>query len=482
MTPADAARPPATYPGAPHSDAGHPNAGHHGAGQSHADQSHAGPSDARSPRAGATAAAPERAGSARTGPLRLTRVLLVDDDAPVREALGQTLELADLTPVLTGSYIEAKDHIGPDFAGIIVSDIRMPGKDGFALLELALSRDPELPVILLTGEGDVPMAVQGMQAGAFGFLEKPCAPKDLLEVIARALKARALVLENRRLKRELARGDAAARMLAGKSPLAEELRAQVRAVARTKAEVLVAGAPGSGTSKVAEVIHLLSREAARPFVKRSAAALGPDGLADALAEAGTGSLFIDEVAALRPDAQLALLDLLDRGHAADQRARVIAGTYRDLEAETAAGRFSHDLYYKLDGMRVRVPALRERAEDIPILFRHYVAQACEQANLPEPEITPEITARLMAQDWPGNARSLMNAAMRFAMGLGETAPAEDLGLAEQLARVERALLIAALDKAGGRAAVAAEALKLPRKTFYDKLARHDLKPEDFRPA
>jgi two-component system C4-dicarboxylate transport response regulator DctD len=404
------------------------------------------------------------------------KVLLVDDDPPVREALGQTLELADLYPVLASAYIEAKDHISRDFPGVIVSDIRMPGKDGFALLDYALSIDPDLPVILLTGEADVPMAVRGIAAGAFDFLEKPCAPSDFVDVVEKALKARALVLENRALKRELAAGDAAQRMLFGTSPRAEDLRQRARAVARTRADVLVSGPSGSGTSKVAEVIHLLSAAAPHPYIKRSAAALSPETLESALVEAGSGSLFLDEVAALDPATQLTLLDRLDGGRGA----RVIAGTYRDLQVQTTQGHFSEDLFFRLDVMQVRIPGLHERPEDIPVLFRHYVAQACEQANIPEPEISPDLTARLMAQDWPGNARSLMNAAMRFVLGVGEGASVETLGLAEQMAQVERTLLIAALERAQGRATQAAEALKLPRKTFYDRLARHGLKPEDYR--
>ncbi len=206
------------------------------------------------------------------------RVLLVDDDRAVREALGQTLELAGLRPVLAGSYIEAKDHIAPDFEGVVLSDIRMPGKDGFALLEHSRKVDPDLPVILLTGEGDVPMAVRGMSGGAFDFLEKPCNPSDLLAVVGKALKTRALVLENRALKREIRRGDAAARMLVGTSALSEQMREAARAAARTSAEVLVSGPPGAGTAKVAEVIHLLSAAAMRPFVKLSAASATPDSL------------------------------------------------------------------------------------------------------------------------------------------------------------------------------------------------------------
>jgi two-component system C4-dicarboxylate transport response regulator DctD len=278
------------------------------------------------------------------------------------------------------------------------------------------------------------------------------------------------------LKRELAAGDAAQRMLFGTSPRAEDLRQRARAVARTRADVLVSGPSGSGTSKVAEVIHLLSAAAPHPYIKRSAAALSPETLESALVEAGSGSLFLDEVAALDPATQLTLLDRLDGGRGA----RVIAGTYRDLQAQTTQGHFSEDLFFRLDVMQVRIPGLHERPEDIPVLFRHYVAQACEQANIPEPEISPDLTARLMAQDWPGNARSLMNAAMRFVLGVGEGASVETLGLAEQMAQVERTLLIAALERAQGRATQAAEALKLPRKTFYDRLARHGLKPEDYR--
>ncbi|ALG90631.1 MAG: sigma-54 dependent transcriptional regulator [Pseudomonadota bacterium] len=405
------------------------------------------------------------------------KVLLVDDDPPVREALGQTLELAGLSPVLAGSYIEAKDHVTPGFEGVVVTDIRMPGKDGFALLEFSQRIDPDLPVILLTGEGDIPMAVRGISAGAFDFLEKPCAPREFVAIVEKALKTRTLVLENRRLKRQVESGDAAARMLFGESRQADELRARVRSAARSSAEVLITGAPGTGTSKVAEVIHLLSAGSLRPFQKLAAASASPESLAGAFAAAEGGSLFLDELAALGPAAQFTLLELLD----GDGGPRVIAGTYRDLDAEVAEGRFNPDLFYKLDVMRVRIPALRERPDDIPVLFRHYVSIACEQAALPQPEITTDVIARLMAQDWPGNARSLMNAAMRFAMGLNEVEQVEEqAGLAEQLARVEKSLLIEALRRADGHATEAAKALKLPRKTFYDKLARHGIRPEAYR--
>ncbi|MCB1336150.1 MAG: sigma-54-dependent Fis family transcriptional regulator [Maritimibacter sp.] len=407
------------------------------------------------------------------------RVLLVDDDAAVREALGQTLELGGYDPVVCGSYIEAKDHIAPGFAGIVVCDIRMPGKDGFALLDYARGIDDELPVILLTGEGDIPTAVRGMTAGAFDFLEKPCAAADLIAVVEKAVRTRDLVLENRRLRLQAETGDAAARLLRGNSALSERMRREARAVARTMADVLITGEPGVGTAKMAEVVHLLSAVSRAPFVKVSGAAATPETLAETFASAEGGSVFIDEVANLSAQAQFALLEGLE----APQAPRVLAGSYRDLAALAGEGRFHPDLYYLLEAAHIHIPPLRDRREDIPVLFRHYVAIASEQADLTPPEITPEYLARLMQNDWPGNARALMNEAMRFAMGMEAPGGEDDgsgPGLADQLAQVERSLLIDALERHGGHATEAARALKVPRKTFYDKLAKYGIRAEDYR--
>ena len=407
----------------------------------------------------------------------IRKVLLVDDDAAVREALAQTLELAEYEPVTAGSFVAAKDHIHRDFGGVIISDIRMPGRDGFHLLAYAREVDPELPVVLLTGEGDIPMAVQAMGQGAFDFLEKPCAAADLLAVLERAFAARAEILLEREQRRELERGDPAARMLFGLSDQAEALRERVRSVAPTRAEVLVTGPAGSGVSKVAEVVHLMSPVGQGPFVKRPASGLNPDDLLRVCKDAAGGSLYLDEISAMSDATQYAALELIEQG----TEARIIAGATADLSDLTAQGRFNADLFYRLDVMRVRIPALSERPEDIPVIFRRYVAQAAEQAGIAEPEVTPEHLASLMAQDWPGNARSLMSAAMRFVLGMpDEVAQAADLGLSEQLARVERSLLIAALGRHNGKAADAAKALKLPRKTFYDKLTRYHIRPEDYR--
>lgn len=404
-------------------------------------------------------------------------VLIVDDEREIRDALAQTLDLNDFSAVAVGSFIEAKDHISAGFDGVVLSDIRMPGRDGFHLLRYAHEVDPDLPVILLTGEGDVPMAVSAMSQGAFDFLEKPCAPAALVPVLQRALGARRLVLENRRLKKQLETGDPAARMLFGTSDQARDLRQKVRVAARSRAEVLVTGPPGAGVSKVAEVVHLMSEAVTGPFVKKSASALDPAGFRAACDTARGGSLFIDEIHMLPADTQFETLEQIEKG--ADLR--IIAGSTADMSALVRGGQFNADLFYRLEGMTVRIPALSERPEDIPVLFRHYVAQAAEQAGLPAPEITPDHQAGLMAQDWPGNARSLMSAAMRFVLGMSDDAtdPAE-LGLAEQMARVERALLIAALQRHAGNATDTARALHLPRKTFYDKLTRHRIRADEYR--
>ncbi len=404
-------------------------------------------------------------------------VLVVDDDPIVREALTQTLELEEFPVISAGSFVEAKDHITAAFAGVILSDMRMPGRDGFHLLQFTRDADAELTVILLTGEGDISMAVRAMTQGAFGFLEKPCAPAELVAVIERAQKAREMALENRRLKAQLETGDAAARIIYGTSLLAEALRNRARSVARINAEVLISGPPGAGISKVAEVIHLCGAHPEGPFAKHTAADMDPATFATLIEDTQGGSLFLDEVQSMPMQTQFALLTLLETG----EHPRLIFGSAAPLDDAVQTGALHADLFYRLEALQVRIPALSERPEDIPVLFRHYVAQAAEQAGVAAPEITSDVISSLMAQDWPGNARALMSAAMRFTLGLpGEETQSAGLGLADQMAQVERSLLAEALRKHQGRAAAAAEALKLPRKTMYDKLAKYGLKPESFR--
>lgn len=401
-------------------------------------------------------------------------VLLVEDDPAVREALAQTLELAGFEPSTAGSFVAAKDRISHDFQGVIVTDIRMPGRDGFHLLEYARGCDPELPVILLTGEGDIPMAVRAMGQGAFDFLEKPCAPKTLLATVDRAMTVRRLVLENRSLKTRLISDDAAARMIPGKSVVAQRYRDRVRAVAAAAGEpVLIAGPPGANAPKIADVVRRLAGREAQVFEKKASSGLGVAELTAAFATARGGSLFLDEISALPADSQLALLEHLD----AERETLVIAGTYRDLETVPA---FSSDLRIRLNAVRVDIPAIEDRLEDIPDLFVYYINEISQRAGVVPPVVPDGYMAELMARDWPGNTRALINEATQFVLGLESPVAVEELGLTEHLAQVEKTLLIRALQRHNGQASAAAKDLKLPRKTFYDKLARHGLKPEEYR--
>ena len=402
-----------------------------------------------------------------TGP-----VLVVEDDRPVREALGQTLELEGFSPILASSFLIAKDHIQASFEGVILSDVRMPGRDGLFLLDHAQSIDADLPVILLTGEGDIPTAVGATRKGAFDFLEKPCSNDVLTDTVNRAMKARALVIENRRLKAMVASGDAAERMIFGKSDKVEALRAKVRQLAGLDETVLIEGAPGAGVDKIADVMHRLSPRAAHPFRRVASAGLSPEQLEAYVDECRGGTLYLDQVTALPPDTQYALMDVLDGA----RETRVLAGSFTTAEKDG----FNTELHYRLEALTVRVPALKERPEDIPILFRQYVHQAGEQTGVAPPEITEEVIAGLMAQDWPGNARALMNAATRFVLGQGVDADQVDMGLADKMAHVERAMLIEGLRRHEGNASLTAEHFRLPRKTLYDKFAKYGIKPSDFR--
>lgn len=402
-----------------------------------------------------------------------TPVLIIDDDADVRDALGQTLALRDFAPVACSSFVAAKDHIARGFAGIIVTDIRMPGRDGYHVLDYTRSIDPDLPVILLTGEADVPKAVQAIQLGAFGFLEKPCAADVLCAEVTRAVAHRTAALNLRAHRAAQEAGDAAARMLAGASVQSMAMRHQVRRVAATKGDALITGELGVGTSRVAEVIHLLAAGSDAPFVKRVSGGLSEADAHKAIEAAKGGSLFLDEVWALNHSTQAIFAET-----AAPMR--LIVASSRDLREEVAGGHFNSELFYRTELLSVHIPPLRERKDDIPVLFQHYLDQACEQGGLARPDVPPHVIARLMADDWAGNARALQSAAMRYALGVSDLAAGDVMGLSDQMAQVERSLLDQALRRHAGRAVHVAETLKLPRKTLYDKLAKHGLRPEDYR--
>lgn len=436
------------------------------------------------------------------------QVLLIDDDPHLRQALSQTLDLAGLKVASLGDAKGVADALDPDWPGVVVSDIRMPGIDGLELLRQLHARDPQLPVLLITGHGDVPLAVQAMRAGAYDFLEKPFASDDLLDSVRRALDLRRLVLENRSLRLALSDRQQLSARIIGQSAASQRLREQVGALAATQADVLILGETGAGKEVVARALHDLSSRRDGPFVAINAGALAESVVESELfgheqgaftgatkrrigkfEYANGGTLFLDEIESMSPDVQVKLLRLLQERVVERLGAnqlipldiRIIAATKEDLRQAADQGRFRADLYYRLNVASLRIPPLRERGEDILLLFRHFAeAASARHGGQPRP-LDAGQRATLLAHNWPGNVRELQNAAERFALGLDlaldNSAPEVPLsggGLSEQVEAFEKALIQAELANPHSSMRSLAEALGLPRKTLSDKLRKHNL--------
>ncbi|MGQ7959915.1 sigma-54-dependent transcriptional regulator [Pseudomonas sp. SP16.1] len=449
------------------------------------------------------------------------QVLLIDDDAHLRQALSQTLDLAGLRVLSLGDARGLAARIPPGWPGVVVSDIRMPGIDGLELLEQLRERDTELPVLLITGHGDVPLAVQAMRAGAYDFLEKPFANDALLDSVRRALDLRRLVLDNRSLRLALADRQQLAGRLVGQSPAMQRLREQIGALAGIATDVLILGETGAGKEVVARALHDLSSRRDGPFVAINAGALAESVVESELFghEAGAftgaqkrrigkfefangGTLFLDEIESMSLDVQVKLLRLLQErvverlggNQLIPLDIRVIAATKEDLRQAADAGRFRADLYYRLNVAPLAIPPLRERGEDALLLFQHFAEGAAARHGLPLRELQPAQRALLLRHPWPGNVRELQNAAERFALGLelaldsnAPNLPPVSGGLSEQVEAFERALIKAELSRPHGSLRSLAEALGIARKTLHDKLRKHGLtfsgaggsSPEDF---
>lgn len=440
------------------------------------------------------------------------QVVLIDDDPHLRQALSQTLDLAGLKVCALSEAQGLASRIERDWPGVVVSDIRMPGLDGLQLLEQLHAQDAELPVLLITGHGDVPLAVQAMRSGAYDFLEKPFASDALLDSVRRALALRRLVLDNRSLRMALSdRQQLSARLVGQSAPMAR-LREQIGALAATKADVLILGETGAGKEVVARALHDLSARRSGPFVAINAGALAesvveselfghePGAFTGAQKRrigkfefANGGTLFLDEIESMSMDVQVKLLRLLQErvlerlGGNQQIRLdiRVIAATKEDLRQAADQGRFRADLYYRLNVASLRIPPLRERGEDVLMLFQHYADAAAERHGLPARELQPGQRALLLRHTWPGNVRELQNAAERFALGLelaldsGEPGPAElslasDGGLSDQVEQFEKTLIAAEMARPHSSVRSLAEALGIPRKTLHDKLRKHGL--------
>ena len=428
-------------------------------------------------------------------------VLFVDDEAPLRIAAQQSLELADLDCACFDRAAPALARIDPEFPGILVSDIRMPGMDGTELLRAALQKDPDLPVILVTGHGDLDLAVSMMREGAYDFIEKPYAPERLVDSVRRALAMRRLTIENRALRSQVAPRLAGPDGLRGFSREMDTVRKRIAAVAATDADVLIVGETGTGKGLAARALHEASPRAARPFTAINCAAL-PDSMIESelfghepgafagatRARAGKfeharrGTVFLDEIDSLPLALQAKLLhavetrsiNRLGSHDRIDLDVRFIAASKSDLEEAAAQGRFRGDLLYRLNVVTIRMPTLDARREDIPMLFLAFVGQMATRHDQPAPQVPGAVLDAIAARPWPGNVRELRNAAERYVLGLPDAA--DEAGatpgtLAERLAQHERALIAASLAANAGRLKATYEALGISRKALYEKMQR-----------
>ncbi|WP_339405058.1 sigma-54 dependent transcriptional regulator [Pseudomonas helleri] len=441
------------------------------------------------------------------------QVILIDDDPHLRQALHQTLDLAGLKVLPLAQAAGLADRVGRDWPGVVVSDIRMPGMDGLELLAQLHAQDPDLPVLLITGHGDVPLAVQAMRSGAYDFLEKPFASDALLDSVRRALALRALVLDNRSLRLALSDRQSLSTRLVGLSPAMLRLREQIGALAATKADVLILGETGSGKEVVARALHDLSSRRNGPFVAINAGALAesvveselfghePGAFTGAQKRrigkfefANGGTLFLDEIESMSLDVQVKLLRMLQErvverlggNQLIALDIRVIAATKEDLRQAADQGRFRADLYYRLNVAPLRIAPLRERGEDVLMLFQYFADEASVRHGLTPNVLQPAQRALLLRHNWPGNVRELQNVAERFALGLelalddgahvGKLTVGDEVGggLSDQVEHYEKSLIAAELERSHSSLRSLAEALGVPRKTLHDKLRKHGL--------
>ena len=435
--------------------------------------------------------------------------ILVEDEQAVRLATAQTLELGGFSVRACASAEQAFALLQADYEGIVVSDVRLPQASGLDLLAHTMRLDPDLPVIVVTGHGDVVMAVQAMHGGAYDFIEKPFAAERLVESCLRAQEKRRLVLENRRLSQAWAAHPSMPDLI-GQSPAIDKLRKFIQNIGPPSADVLINGATGCGKEVVARQLHWASR-CKGEFVAINCAAL-PESMFESEifgSEAGAftgaqkrrigklefaqgGTVFLDEIESMPMALQVKLLRVLQerqlqrlRGNATvELDCRVLAATKVDLRQLSSQGKFREDLYYRIGVVHVDLPRLNDRREDIPLLLAHFVQRAALRYQKPLPTWCAADLARWQQRDWPGNVRELRNFADQLVLGVADTGapgvgtqsgalPMAD-GLPRRVDAYEAALITQALSASAFNVALAAESLGIPKKTLYDKLKKHNI--------
>lgn len=446
------------------------------------------------------------------------RVMLVEDDEDVRISTTQVLTLAGFEVESFASVERARGHIRFGMPAIVVCDVRLPGLSGAEWLPELHGIDAELPVILVTGHGHIAMAVQAMREGAYDFIEKPFSSERLVAIVRHAVERRQLSLQVRALRDALENWNGIQSVLIGRSAQMQLVRRNVMTLAETSADVLIYGETGTGKELVARCLHDHSERRRQHFVP-----LNCGGLPEALAEselfgheagaftsanrvrvgkfeyANGGTLFLDEIESMPVAVQIKLLRALQErcierigsNKAIPFDCRVVAASKDDLKEMSDRQKFRADLYYRLGVAFIELPPLRERREDIPLLFEHFTLLAASRYERAAPLPTNAQLADLMAYAWPGNVRELRNVADRFVLGLlgerltqtrgtGEGSPALPRALPQQVESFERAVIVEALRKHQGDQPATAAALAIARQTLHDKLRKLGIAAEEFK--
>ena len=443
------------------------------------------------------------------------RVLVVDDDAGIRYTLREILESSGFTVEEAEDGEAALERYAAEPADLVVTDLRMPRLDGMGLLARLQAQLPVPRVVVITAHGSERQAVAAMKAGAIDYFRKPFEMEELLAVVRRAVESTRLALENEKLRCELS----LSRSMVFVSPAMSRLALLAGRAAPRDVTVLISGESGTGKERLAEAIVAGSRRAERPFVRFNCAALTVE-LAEAelfghtrgaftgavrsrlglFGEADGGTILLDEIGDLAPTLQAKLLRVLQAGAiravGADRErtvdVRVLAATNHDLGAEVRRGAFREDLLFRLNVVELRVPPLRERMEDVPVLLRHFLDRFTERFGVPPVANLDPLLARLGGYAWPGNVRELENAIERLvalspdgeldlsllAVAPNRAAAPESFGLRERVEAYERGLIVETLKLAKGNRSEAARRLGLSRATLHDKIKKYGLGGDD----